>query len=131
MREPSDATQFPAIPALPPGAFPEPFRPTVEAFNLALAEWYDRINGRISLGNTRDTWSGHVDGETITIVVPQSNVDFAVVHNLERMPLGFLTLEANSASPLHRLESTPANSERLLWMRTAAAAGSRFLIWVV
>lgn len=134
-RNPGGAEEFPQLPSIPLGPFQGEERKAVEDFNAATEDYYRKLNGRISLG-TRESldtekriWSGHVDGELLSFAVPAANVDFAVPHNLERVPIGFWAVDMTSASPLYRLDSTPAHTTRLLYMRTAAVAGSRFTIF--
>ncbi len=136
-RNPGGAEEFPQLPPLPTSAFPEDVKKTVAAFNANTEEYYQKLNGRISIGTPESlaertsAWSGHLDGELIKVTVPAQNADFAIAHNLERVPLGFLPLDGTSASPLHRLATTPAHTSQFLWVRTAAAVGSRFLILVL
>ena len=136
-RNPGGADEFPQLPQLPPDIFPGEAQKTISAFNEATNEYYQKLNGRISLGTLESletkgsAWSGHLDGELIKVTVPAANANFAVPHRLERIPLGFIVLDMTSASPLHRLDSTPAHTTKFLWMRTAATAGSRFLILAV
>lgn len=129
-RNPSAADQFP-LPTLTPEAFPEEQRETVRAFNKLLHEWFDRLNGRISLGTGFNKHSGHLDGELIEVFTTATGaVDFPVAHNLERVPVGVFQLVSESASPLSRDPATPANSETLVWLRSAAAVGTKFWILV-
>lgn len=134
-RNPGSAKEFPQLPGLKPEAFPDPA--TATKFNSGLAAYYQQLNGRISVGTPESlegfssAWSGHLDGELVWVTTTAQNADFAVAHGLERVPLGWITLSPESPEPLHRLSSTPANTSSFLWVRSAAAVGTRYLILVV
>jgi hypothetical protein len=113
-RRQSDVTEFREVPSVP-----------------ELYEWYAKLNGRISLGSRPNSWSGHLDGEWIDVVVPAANTDFPVTHNLGRVPMAFFQCDLGTdAGPLRRNAATPAHTVNQLWVRTTSAAGSTFRIWV-
>lgn len=135
-RNPSDVTEFPPLPGIPTEPFSDGVRPAVESFNRVAQEWYQKLNGGIglggpdgvSVGNGR-AWSGHFDGEILTVVVPEADADFPVTHQLNRIPLGFIEIDQTAEERLHRLETTPGHTTTQLWLRSAAAAGTRYRIW--
>lgn len=135
-RNPGGAEEFPQLPALPTDGFEGDAKKAIDEFNSLAEKYYQKLNGRISLGTAESiqesnhVWAGHLDGEYVRFEVPASNADFAVPHNLERVPVGFLVVDMTSASPLVRLDSTPAHTTRFLWVRTAAAPGTRFTVFV-
>jgi hypothetical protein len=114
----------------------EEARTAVEAHNRILEEWYEKINGFISLGTpegmvtNRRMHSGQIDGEFIDFVVPATATDFPVVHGLGRVPLGFIEIGPGAEDRLHRVAATPAHTSDQLWVRTSAAAGTIYRIWV-
>lgn len=132
MRKNSQARELAQLPQLPPAAFPDAYKPVIEEFNKRLREWYLQVNGGLSFG-TGPGHSGHLDGEIIDIVTPAANQAFPVVHNLGRVPVGYITLDVESGTAglsLSRQDSTPGHSPTQLWVRSGVA-GTKYRILVL
>lgn len=131
-RAQSGAVVFPKLPQLPLDAFKEGAqRGLVKQFNEKLAQWYEQVNGRISLGDQLGSWSGHIDGERLVVLTAAVNVDFPVAHNLGRIPCGYIVTRAGDADfGLAQLDTTPAATANLIWFQSGAAVGTRYEILV-
>jgi hypothetical protein len=65
------------------------------------------VNGNISFGTPSDPGSANVEGFWYTGVTPSSaNTEFAVTHNLGRVPTGFLVFSVDQAGILYRSVTT-------------------------
>lgn len=121
----------PSLPLLDEEAFTEDRQKrAVKRFNTQLQEWFNILNGGLSLG-TGPGWSGHVDGEIIDVEARVGvGVDFGIPHNLGRIPVGFILLGSTVAGGLISPQATTAHTDTMLMVQHQGVAGDRYRIMV-
>lgn len=99
------------------------------------------LEGRLNLGTGRHaSWSGHVDGQWLEVVLPTADTDFAVPHGLGRVPaayiLGGLSGLRPGAGVWYNFYDSPVNAhtDQILWLRCTGgpvAGPVTARLWVV
>lgn len=136
-REASGVKPLPRLPQLPLTPFTtEEQRKAVVDFNERLTQWFEQLNGRLSLGDRLNAWSGHLDGERLVAFSAGDDgsgkgTDFPVRHNLGRIPTGYIvTMNGSDTYPLGQAAATPAATVDLIWFRSLSPVGTRYEVLV-
>jgi hypothetical protein len=125
----SSAPPF-ALPVLDDGVFTGPQQEAVKRLNKQLREWHTLLNGAISLGTAFGAGAGHLDAELVQVTTTAgAGVDFPAAHNLGRTPVGVFLLLSEGPTPLYRAATTPAHNDKMIWLRSSEAVGTRY--WVL
>lgn len=121
----------PSLPLLDAEVFTEDRqRQAVKRFNSQIQEWFNLLNGGVSLG-TGPGWSGHIDGEIVDVETSVgAGVDFGIPHNLGRIPVGFILLAATAAGGLISPQATTAHTDTMLMVQHQGVVGDRYRIMV-
>lgn len=108
----------------------EPTAKSLKTFVTMLRSVYqnlaDLINGHIGFGD--GTKADNIDGSWINVVAPVgANTDFAVNHNLNRLPVGYLVMEKDRACDVYT-GSVVATKTALTLRASVASAVLRLFV---
>lgn len=89
------------------------------------------VNGKLSLGDgSNSSQSGNIDGQLKELTFVNANTDYEVPHGLERIPIGFISLDVNADGAVVRGGSRGSWSETRLFLR-CNVAGTTALVVIV
>src|SRR6267143_3274144 len=108
----------------------EPTKKSLETFVTMLRSVYQNlvkvINGNLGFGD--GTLADNVDGAWINVVAPVApNTDFTVIHNLNRLPVGYWPMQKDRACDVYT-GGVAATKTQLTLRATVASAVLRLFV---